>query len=135
MRHLGTKTIYDIRQRGRTHSAAVWVCPADGVYSPRVGQPSQARTAIALRDHSLVCLSATLRRVGSAATAPHRTALLRGCRWPWSCSVSLVRVALDISLSVSYYLSRSLFLSLSCYFLDRLAKDDAIGWFVIFNKK
>ncbi len=28
----------------------------------------------------------------------------------------------------------SLFLSLSCYLLDRLAKDDAIGWFVIFNK-
>ena len=29
----------------------------------------------------------------------------------------------------------SLLLSLSCYVLDKFAKDDAIGWFVIFKKK
>jgi hypothetical protein len=28
----------------------------------------------------------------------------------------------------------SLFLSIACYLLDRFAKDDAIGWFVIIDK-
>ena len=63
----------------RTHSVAVWVCPADGVDSPRVGQSPRARTATATHVYSHAFTRGTAS--GRVRTVTPPITRHRGARW------------------------------------------------------